>query len=295
MISFRTHVLTLVAVFLALAVGVVLGGGPLSEIGRGSENADELRTDAAQARAEAEFGERFAVDASSALYSRKLNGREVTLVTMPGADPSLVESITEEIDAAGGEVVVTQALGSSLVNPSEKSLVDTLGSQLMTQLPNGIVSADASTYERAGELIGYTVATKDEETVDRSAESEAVADGLKGANLVPEVATGEGRAPLVLVVEGDEVTGDGADAIVGGIIRGLVAKSRGVVFAGPTSTDGSQFGRLREGDGLGDATSVDGLETAAGRVATVLALARAHDTQGGSFGATGSDGSLPLG
>ena len=37
MISFRTHVVTLVAVFLALAVGVVLGGGPLSELGRGSE------------------------------------------------------------------------------------------------------------------------------------------------------------------------------------------------------------------------------------------------------------------
>lgn len=295
MISFRTHVVTLVAVFLALAIGVVLGGGPLSEIGRGSENAEALQADADRARAEAEFGERFATDASSALYTRKLEGREIALVTMPGADSSLVEAITEEIDGAGGQVVVTQALGSSLVNTSEKSLVDTLGSQLMTQLPNGIVSADASTYERAGQLIGYTLATPGEETVDRSAESEAVADGLKGANLVPEVATGDGRAPLVLVVQGDEVTGDGADAIVGGIIRGLAVKSRGVVFAGRTSDEDSQLARLREGDALGDASSVDGLETAAGRVATVLALGRAYDTQGGAFGATGSDGSLPLG
>ena len=33
-ISFRHHVVSLVAVFLALAVGIVLGGGPLSEVGR---------------------------------------------------------------------------------------------------------------------------------------------------------------------------------------------------------------------------------------------------------------------
>ena len=32
MISYRHHIVSLVAVFLALAVGVVLGGGPLSEL-----------------------------------------------------------------------------------------------------------------------------------------------------------------------------------------------------------------------------------------------------------------------
>ncbi|WP_162598753.1 copper transporter [Nocardioides gilvus] len=295
MISFRTHVVTLVAVFLALAIGVVLGGGPLSEIGRGAENTEALQADVEKAQAEAAFGERFATDASAVLYTQKLEGREITVVTMPGADPSLVETLTDEIDGAGGEVVVTQELGSSFVNPTEKSLVDTLGSQLMTQLPNGTVSADASTYERAGELLGFTVATRGEQTVERSAESEAVADGLTGANLLPEVASGSGRAPLVLVVLGDEVTGDGADAILGGIVRGLAAKSRGVVLAGRTTSDDSQLARLREADELGAASSVDGVETAAGRVATVLALARAYDTQGGAFGATGSDGSLPLG
>ena len=33
MITLRHHVLTIVAVFLALAAGIVLGGGPLSEVG----------------------------------------------------------------------------------------------------------------------------------------------------------------------------------------------------------------------------------------------------------------------
>lgn len=295
MISFRTHVVTLVAVFLALAVGIVLGGGPLSEIGRGVENADALEADAAQARAEAQFGERFAVDASEELYSKKLDGREIAVVTMPGADAGVVDALTEEIDRAGGELVVTQPVGSSLVNPGEKSLVDTLGSQLMTQLPDDEIDNDATTYERAGELLGYILATSDEELADHSSQSEAVAEGLEGANLLPEVVSSPGRAPLVLVVMGDEVTGDGADAIVGGIVRGLAAKARGVVLVGRTSEDDDQLASLRESDALGRASSVDGVETAAGQVSAVLALARAYDTQGGAFGATGSDGSLPLG
>lgn len=295
MISFRTHVVTLVAVFLALAIGVVLGGGPLSEIGRGDENTEALEADVANARAEASFGERFASDAAGALYGQKLKDREVTIMTMPGVESSLVKEITQEIEGAGGEVILTQELGSSLVNPTEKSLVDTLGSQLMGQLPEGTVAADASTYERAGQLLGFIAATKSDRAVGRSSESEAVADGLKGANLLPEVASGPGLAPLVLIVMGDEVTGDGGDAIIGGIIRGVAAKARGVVVAGRTTSDDGQLARLRESDALGTASSVDGVESAAGRVAAVLALGRAYDTQGGAFGATGSDGSLPLG
>ena len=37
MISYRHHIVSLVAVFLALAVGIVLGGGPLTDLGRAAE------------------------------------------------------------------------------------------------------------------------------------------------------------------------------------------------------------------------------------------------------------------
>ena len=49
-ISFRYHVVSLVAVFLALAVGVALGGGPLGELGR----AEPARPAAADARPRSE-------------------------------------------------------------------------------------------------------------------------------------------------------------------------------------------------------------------------------------------------
>ncbi len=47
----------------------------------------------------------------------------------------------------------------TLVDTGEKTLVDTLGSQLLTQLPDGVVSADADTYTRLGELLGVALTT----------------------------------------------------------------------------------------------------------------------------------------
>lgn len=296
MISFRTHVVTLVAVFLALAVGVVLGGGPLSELGRGDDDADALRGEVTQAQSEAEFGQRFAEDVSDDLLSGLLDGRDVAVVTFPGADQAMVQGLVDEVDAAGGTVTVTQPVGSSLVNPGEKSLVDTLGSQLMTQLPDGAVTDGASTYQRAGELLGLTLATAGQDSEGTNQRTGAVTEGLRGANLVEDADEPARRAPLVLAVMGDEVSGDGADALLGGLLTGLAEQARGVVVVSTTGGgEDDQLSRLRGAEALGDVVSVDGVETAAGRVAAVAALARAYDTQGGAFGASGSDGTVPLG
>ena len=60
MISFRQHVVTLVAVFLALAVGVVLGGGPLSEVGRDAFTSTSAQPKATSGGDASAFGDAFA-------------------------------------------------------------------------------------------------------------------------------------------------------------------------------------------------------------------------------------------
>lgn len=293
MISFRTHLVTLVAVFLALALGVVLGGGPLSELGRGQgEDTEALQAEVEQAEAVSSFGVEFAGESAPALYGNGLDGNSVAVLALPGADEALVEELTGQVSAAGGTVTITQAVDNSLVNPGEKSLVDTLGSQLMTQLPDGAVTPGATTYERAGELLALTVATTNENGDEPNQGTRAVADGFAGANLLPTAPQVDERAPLVLLVLGEEVTGDGADEIVGGLIRGLGERSVGVVVAAATGDE--QLSRLRESSALGNALTVDGVESAVGQVSAVLGLVRSLDTQGGAFGATGSDGTVPL-
>lgn len=297
MISFRTHLVTLVSVFLALAVGVVLGGGPLSEVGR-TDGAGSTATDleaAARTEAAADYGDRFALESAASLYAGRLAERQVSVVTLPGAPTQTVEALTEQVTAAGGTVTGTHALSEAMVSPHEKSLVDTLGSQLAAQLPQDTVSADAPTYERIGQLLGFALAVTTPEPGESTAQTSAVLEGMRGAELLPDTDPVETRSPLLLVVLGDEVDGEGGDDIVGGLVRGLARSALGVVVAGETSDGSDQVGRLRAASALGTATSVDGVETAPGRVAAVLGLARSLTVQGGAFGASGADGALPLG
>ena len=96
-------------------------------------------------------------------------------------------------------------------------------------------------------------------------------------------------APLVLVVTGTDVD----QAIADGLVTGLAADARGVVAVGPTGA--ANVVGLRADGVTRRVTAVDGTESSAGRVAAVLALIRSWSKQGGSYGASGSDGSAPLG
>jgi hypothetical protein len=297
-ISFRTHVVTLVSVFLALAVGVVLGGGPLSEVGRGSDGGEEvaeLRTVAAADARRADAGDRFAQSAAAPLYAGRLAERQVAIVTLPGADEAVVQGLSEQVVAAGGSVGVVQPLSESLLNPTEKSLVDTLGTQLAGQLPEGTVPPEATTYDRIGRLVGLTLASTDAAGESTNARTGAVLDSLRGAELLPEAPERERRVPLVLVVLGDEVDGEGGDALLSGVLAGLRSSSLGLVVAAEDGAEDTQLARLRGGDGLATITSVDGVGSATGQVAATLGLIRALTVSGGAFGASGADGALPLG
>lgn len=292
MISYRHHVVSLVAVFLALAVGVVLGGGPLSELGRDQQAASaDARADQRDAQRAVGFGDEFATTAAPALYDDRLAGHPVSVLTMPGADGDLVSAVAAQVEAAGGSVAGTYDVEPSLVSASQKSLVDTLGSQLMTQLDKGsekgAVDADASTYVRIGQLLGLAVSG----STLPEAQVASVRQSLAGADLVtsPQQAR---RAPLVLVVLGSAVD----PAILSGLLSGLAEEATGVVVAGDEASGSSgELRRLRGEPVADEVTTVDSADTAVGQVTTVLALARSLKVQGGSFGASGSDGAVPLG
>jgi hypothetical protein len=291
LISFRQHVVTLVAVFLALAVGVVLGGGPLSEVGR-----DALTSTSAQPKTKSggdatAFGDAFATAAAPELYGKELAGRSVALVTLPGADERVVEGLVGQVEHAAGTIEARYAVQDGLVDPGEKSLVDTLGSQLMTQLGSGAADEGAPTYERMGQLVGTAIASDDLAGSAAGEQSISIRQSLSGAELVVSPEDEPERAPLVLVVLGDGVDDD----ILGGLLTGLASRARGVVVVGDTrSGTNGDVAALRSRPEAGAVTTVDGVELAVGQVTTALALVRSLTDKGGSFGASGSDGAVPL-
>lgn len=285
MITYRHHIASLVAVFLALAIGVALGGGPLSEIGRDTSTAPaQVREQTQDVRLQASYGDDFAESSAPTLYANRLRDHAVSILTMPGADGGVVSALGTQVEAAGGSIAGTYAAQPALVDPGEKSLVDTLGSQLMTQLDDGAVTSDASTYERAGQLLGLAMSDGNVST----GEASSVRQSLAGAELLtsPDKAKSAG---LVLVVLGTEVDG----AIVAGLVGGLAAKATGVVVVG--AADSSDLAALRSEPVGDDVATVDGVDASLGQVTSILALARSLSVQGGSFGASGSDGAVPLG
>jgi hypothetical protein len=296
-ITLRHHVLTIVAVFLALAAGIVLGGGPLSDVGATVATASK-ENDARPAgdSPQAAYNESFVDALQPALLGARLADRSVAVVTVPGADERLVSGLTDAITAAGGTVSARYSLTEDLVDPAQKSLVDTLGSQLLTQQAKDAVAADASTYDRIGQLLGLAVATTTVEGEEVNGKARAIVDAVAGAGLMAAPGKVDRRSPLVLLVLGTDADDEGSDAILAGLAEGLAAQAAGVVVAGTTADGASgQLGRLRADPAATSVASVDGTDTTAGRVAAILALQRALGTKGGSFGASGSDGPLPLG
>ena len=298
MISLRHHLLTIVAVFLALAAGIVLGGGPLSDVGPGVVAAGSTTTDepAGAGTAADDYTDAVLTALGPAVVAGRLADQSVALVTVPGADEQLVTALSGAVGEAGGTVTARYDLGDDLVDPDQKSLVDTLGSQLLTQQGGDEVAADASTYDRIGQLIGLAVASKDAGGQDVNGRSRAVLDALVGAGLMEQPDAVQRRAPLVLLVLGTDAGDEGSDAVLAGIAEGVAAQATGVVVAG-TLLDGGegQLGRLRADPAAAVVASVDGIDTVGGRVATIFALQRSVGTAGGSFGASGADGALPLG
>lgn len=301
MISLRHHLVSLVAVFLALAVGVVLGGGPLSDLGRvssadGVPSADHPDPTAA---AEAAFADKFAVGMAPRTLARGLAGQSVVLVTMPGADPATLKTLAGLVTTGGGTVVSRYTVEQALVDPTEKSLVDTLGSQLVTSLDGVDVPPTATTYVRMGRLLGVGVATSVPAGAPTDANATSIVESLKGADLVSTTATAATkRGSLVLVVMGDEPARDdtGADVILSGLTTGLAQVANGVVLAGSSASGETGLLSQVRGDELASAavTMTDSVQTGAGQVTAVLALAAAKDDEVGSFGASGADGALPL-
>jgi hypothetical protein len=293
--SFRSHVVSLVAVLFALAAGVALGGGPLTELGRAAPagpSAADVEA-AAQAQRAADFGDEVVSEAADRLYGNGLDGGTVAVVVMPGTPEATVQAVSAEIGAAGGTVVGTHAIEPALVSAGEQALVDTLGSQLMTQLDTAAVPADSTTYDRMGRLLGMAVSTGSPETRASAEDATAIRESLAGAELVETVGTATEQASYVVVLLGED--GDAAeDPIYAGLLDGLTEQSGRVVVAADAE-DGAEgrLSRLRADTPAW--TTVDGVDATAGRVTTLLALTEWPETRGGAFGASGADGAVGLG
>ena len=130
MIDFRYHLVSLISVFVALAVGIVLGAGPLNEpIARGLTQRVQQLQDDRDAKADqlrtAQVGitnrDTFITQMQPGVVADQLGGRSVVLVTLPGFDPDAVKPVTTAITEAGAKVTGRVDVQNAWVDPSDAS------------------------------------------------------------------------------------------------------------------------------------------------------------------------------
>jgi len=315
----RRALVPLIAVCAALGVGIALGGGPLSDRGSAETTAGAAGKSHDDLLAQDRAGQKLAAATAPLLISGKLAGKQVAVLALPGAPSTVVDAIAGQVGAAGGVVASTVHVTSTATDPGNKSLVDTLGSQMATQV-QGVVDGTQPPYVRLGQLLGAAVATTGTSaapsadqatTLATLAESRLVTMADPGqtgtpsgtastATTQPSTATStrasiQSTAPLVLIVLGDHVD----PTILAGIVQGAATRTHGVVVAGSTGSGlRGDLKRLRAAD-LGaqkpTVATVDGDETNIGQLGAVLALAHQITGGGGAYGASGIDGVAPLG
>ena len=303
MTRLRHHSVSILAVLLALALGVALGGGPLSDLGKAAaddggsgRDADALAARLAAERTAGGYQDDVTSGLVPAAVRDQLTLRPVSIVVLPGADEQTVAGLASAVTQAGGTVSGQYDARPDLLAPDRKSLVDTLSRQVAEAVGNTAVAPDATTYVRMGQLVGRAVATTEDKGAATDQAATDILGSLRGAKLMSSPAETSQRGSLVLVVLGDEPTDPAGETnIYGGLLTGLASTTDGVVVAGTTaSATGGVLKTLRADPEVTAAVStVDSVQTASGRLVTMLALGREKQGGPGHYGAEGADGPLP--
>lgn len=142
MVSFRYFLTSLIAVFLALAVGVVLGAGPLKEaIGDTlTGRVDQLNAQVGELQGSLETStsalagaEEFIAAAATQLVPGTLTERRVAVVSI-GENPDGIAQASAAVVAAGGQVTTVARVLPAWTDPAQSSFRQQLASTLPAYL-----------------------------------------------------------------------------------------------------------------------------------------------------------------
>lgn len=288
MISLRSHVISLAAVFLALAVGVMLGSGLLSNTLLSGLRDDkhelqnqvtQLTDDKNRVNEKLNAAGEFDRQMTPRMVRDALAGKSVVLFRTPDAVNDDVDAVSKTIAAAGGTVAGTVTLTNEFVdaNAAEKLLsvvnspIVPAGRQLSTK------SVDQGS--QAGDLLGISLLRGRDPAVPvvDDNQRETVLATLRDTGFVTVGNQRIGVADSAVVVTGGALGDDAGNrgATVARFAAGLAPHSQGTVLVG---RDGSASGTgavavVRADSGLaGAVTTVDDIDSQAGRITSVLAL-----------------------
>ena len=154
MINFRYHVVSIIGIFMALAVGVVLGAGPLQRtINTGMNRSSSAAASDPQLSAQAEAEAAGLKALASSSLTGLLTGTQVALVVLPGASDDDVAAVRSTLTDAGASVVGRVTLTDNWQSTSMSQYRATLSTSLASHLESAAAAKTAS----ADGVVGYSI------------------------------------------------------------------------------------------------------------------------------------------
>jgi hypothetical protein len=263
LINFRYHIVSLMAVFIALSVGIAVGvslspsvdQGLLQQAAQDRKQVSDLRAELDRRKALDNYRNAYDEQVGEAVTAGVLNGQRVAMVAMPDAPASVVRSISNAVVVAGGTVVRDVKVNAEAFDASNaEDVTDALGNYFGPLGLNDTMSAAT----RLGVAVGRSIGSKEVE--DRDALAIAVGESLERRGLVTISKESAAQAQVIVVVAAPASDPRPSPEELTAHVQfdvGLTTRA-GVVLAGPNSEDieGTDVLAVRS-----DPTAVDSLST----------------------------------
>jgi len=293
MVSIRYHLVSIVAVFFALALGVLLGTtvinkGIIDDLNRRVDQAgtrgDALRGQVNDLQTQMRVWVSYGFLSEPLLEKDQLVNRQVVIVTLDGVDVAEVDGVRTSLENGGaaitGILVARPKLG--LANDDDRAkLAERLGMPATASAEEVITEAGRQLGTRLAQWPGAD---------GTDLLQDLIADGyvaLRGGTGVTADVGGPGQG-VVLVSGGKSPTAVDPQQFLLSAAESMVGLARPVVAAETYQTEYPFVASVRDDGSLdGKLATVDNADTTPGHVAVVLSLRDLFDTpgDGGDYGA----------
>jgi hypothetical protein len=293
-INFRYHVVSITSVFLALAIGLVLGtaalNGPVandlnSRVTDLRQTNSQLRGQVADLETQVQGRDGFVQQVAPSLLAGRLTGKRVLIVTLPGASADHRQGVVAMLEEAGATVTGNIGFTEAFVDPTRSDETVDLATRLV---PPGVSALPANNNgtETAAALFARVFSSGKTSVTDAS--RTAILAGFGQLGLVDASSKVE-VAESVVLVGGAPLTGTDADRRNAGVltvVRQFAASFPRDVLAAPTAAgDGNAVIAVRGDDTLSTKVStVDTVGSAEGQLAAAMAVAEAYLGKAGHYG-----------
>lgn len=299
MINFRYHVVSLTAVFLALAIGLVVGtaalNGPVADSLR--ENVNELRKDNQQMRQAVNNMEEqldreddFAAEIAGTFLPGRLTGKRVLVLSLPfGRDNT--EGVVKMLQLGGADVVGRVDLQDKFINPDNNNdlLELAVTAARPTNAPTTNLPGNGHGVETSSALLATVLLDGvSDATPISEADRRAVLAAYTNANYLTTSERLTASAQAVVIVSGQPYIDKDSAKKDESVVK--VAKEFNQTGATVVAGNGSEGGNVVafvRGDAVlaGSISTVDNANTVQGQLVTALTLVQqVNENKAGHYG-----------